>query len=90
MAFVLVPVAIALCWAALPWTFGIGARSLVGFIAYFSVLMGIANRADTDFLSYLGLGPVPVIVDVLLLIGVVSWLAWASRSSQKRLDVEAL
>ncbi len=81
LGFVVVPVVAAACWAALPWTFGDGMRALIGFASYFTVLLAVANRANASVLSYLGLGVVPTVVDVLLLIGVVSWLAWASRSS---------
>jgi len=85
MAVVGLPVVGALCWAALPWTFGTGARSLIGFATYFTLMMAVAHRANSSFLSYLGIGPLPALIDALLLIGVVSWLVWASRSGQREM-----
>jgi len=78
-AFVFLPIVSAVCWAALPWTFGVGATALIGFVSYLTLILAVASRIDAGFLSYLGLEAVPVVIDVLLLMGVVSWLVWASR-----------
>ena len=83
MAVVVLPLVGAACWAALPWTFGNGARALIGFATYFTLMMAVAHRADSSFLSYLGIGVLPVVIDLLLLVGVVSWLVWASRSAPR-------
>lgn len=84
MAVVGLPVVGAICWGVLPWTFGTGARSLIGFATYFTLMMAVAHRANSSFLSYLGIGVLPVLIDALLLVGVVSWLVWASRSAQRQ------
>jgi hypothetical protein len=84
MGIVGLPLVGAACWAALPWTFGTGARSLIGFATYFTLMMAVAHRADSSFLAYLGIGVLPVLIDALLLIGVVSWLVWASRAAQRQ------
>lgn len=87
MAVVGLPIVGAACWAALPWTFGAGARALIGFATYFTLMMAVAHRADSSFLSYLGIGALPAIIDGLLLVGVVSWLVWASRSGPRTASV---
>jgi len=84
IALVLVPIVSAICWAALPWTFGMGARSLISFASYYAALLAVASRMDTVFLSYLGLSLLPAVIDGFLLVGVVSWLVWASRAPQDK------
>lgn len=78
-AFVFLPLMSAACWAAIPWTFGIGARALIGLTSYLTLALAVADRINNGYLAYLGLGLLPAVIDILLLIGVVSWLAWASR-----------
>ncbi|HEV3312077.1 MAG TPA: hypothetical protein VG815_16325 [Chloroflexota bacterium] len=79
-AFVAVPLISGVCWAALPWTFGPGVRAIIGFVGYFTLLLSVAGHIDSGYLTYLGLGLLPRFIDVLLLVGVVSWLVWASRA----------
>jgi hypothetical protein len=78
-AFVVLPAVSAICWAALPWSFGIGARALIGAIGYLTLMVSLANRINGGFLSYLGLSFLPLLIDAALLIGVVSWLVLTSR-----------
>lgn len=78
--WVVVPLISAICWAVVPWTFEAGARALIGLVGYVTLLLSVANSMDRGYLAYLGLSTVPVLIDVVLLIGVVSWLMWASRS----------
>ena len=82
-ALVLFPLACAICWAALPFTFGDGVRALAGALGYLTMLLAVAQDISRDYLSYLGLGSAPFFVDVSLLVGVVSWLIWASHSEQR-------
>ncbi len=81
-AFVVFPLIGAVCWAALPWTFGTGVRALVSGMAYSTLLMSVAHQTDLGFMSYLGIGFMPVLIDALLFVGVVSWLIWASRAQE--------
>jgi len=77
---VLVPLACAVCWAILPLTFGEGVRALIGSVGYGTMLLAVAEQLNRQYLGYLGLSAVPVLIDALLLVGVVSWLTWASRA----------
>ena len=79
VAWLSVPVICAVCWAVLPVTFGDGVRSFIGALGYVTMLLSIAQDMSKEYLNYLGLWFTPPIVDVLLLIGVVSWLIWAAR-----------
>lgn len=88
-ALIGLPLIVAGCWTAIPWTFGIGVRALIGFASYFTVVLSIAGRGDQAFLSYLGLDALPLVVNGLLLVGVVSWLSWASRPESKNHEGEA-
>ena len=81
MALIFIPVASGICWAALPWTFGDGARALIGFVGYSTLILSVGGRFDAGFLGYLGIGFVPRVIDVFLFVGVVSWLILASRST---------
>lgn len=83
VAELLLPAVLAVTVALLPWTFGEGMRALVGAAAYTTLVVSVADRASSGFLTYVGLGPLPVIVDILLLVGVVSWLSWAARPQQR-------
>lgn len=83
-ASVLVPLLSGICWAALPWTFGGGVRALIGVASYFTLMVAVADRFNSGFLSYLGVTDLPAVIDVVLLVGVVSWLVWASRSQGER------
>jgi hypothetical protein len=78
-AFAVLPVISAVCWAALPWSFGIGARALIGSIGYVTLMLAVASRINSAYLGYLGISFLPVIIDVALLVGVVSWLILTSR-----------
>ncbi|HZT97865.1 MAG TPA: hypothetical protein VFB34_13610 [Chloroflexota bacterium] len=82
--FAVFPVAGAVCWAVLPWTFADGVRAMIGFMTYFTLLLSVGHQADSSFMTYLGIGYVPALVDALLFIGVVSWLVWASRPQDSR------
>jgi hypothetical protein len=77
-----VPLVCAGCWALLPFTFGNGIRALTGFLGYVTMLLAMAHGLNGEYLSYLGLSPVPVVIDLLLLIGVVSWLMSASSADE--------
>ena len=78
-ALIILPIVTAACWAALPWTFAIGLRSFIGFAGYLTLMLAIAGRVDATYLAFLGLGFLPMLIDILLFVGVVSWLIWASR-----------
>lgn len=81
-ALITVPVFAAACWAALPWSFGIGARALIGTVGYYTLMLSIASRLSKGYLSYLGLGLLPVLIDLALMVGVVSWLVTSSRATE--------
>jgi len=82
LAFLSVPLIAALGWAVLPITFGDGVRAIIGLVGYITMLLAVAERFSRGYLGYLNLSPVPVLVDVLLLVGVVSWLIWAARDME--------
>lgn len=80
LGYVAGPFIFAACCAALPWTFLMGARALIAVVSFVTLLLAVGQRGDQVFLSYLGVSVAPAIIDALLLLGVVSWLAWASHS----------
>jgi hypothetical protein len=77
-ALIALPFLVALCWAVLPWTSGLGIRSLIGAGSYATLVLAMGASDDHSVLGYLGLSAAPAIIDALLLIGVCSWLSWAS------------
>jgi hypothetical protein len=79
-AWLALPAICAVCWAVLPVTFGNGIRALIGALGFITMLLSIAQVMSREYLAYLGLGMAPLIVDVLLLVGVASWLMWAARA----------
>lgn len=85
-ALITIPILSAACWAALPWTFGIGARALIGLVGYYTLMLSIASRVDDSYLSYLHLSFLPILIDVSLLVGVVSWLVMSSRSVEQETE----
>jgi hypothetical protein len=82
------PALFAACWLTLLWTFGTGVRVLIGLTSFLTLLLTIAQHSDAAFLTYLGVTALPAIIDVLLLVGVVSWLVWAARPSSNDISAE--
>jgi hypothetical protein len=77
---------LAACVFVLPWTFGGGVCTLISAAGDFTDILAVANRVNGGFLGYLGLAVLPVIVDVMLLVGIASWLAWVSRPPSESRD----